>query len=111
MASVTSLDKDLRNLRLGKYTPQVANEIREWIDEILGERLPSGDLLDVLKDGTALCKYSLTTSSYRTDSNQETQISKSCNRIPWSTVQSIVNALCSNGEHIPFPSSMPKFAT
>ncbi|KAI9763688.1 MAG: hypothetical protein M1840_009161 [Geoglossum simile] len=56
MASVTSLDRDLRNLRLSKYTPQAANEVREWIEEVLGERLPGGDLLEGLRDGTALCK-------------------------------------------------------
>ena len=57
MASVTSLDKDLRNLRLGRYTPQAAKEVRTWIEETLGEELAPGDLLDALKDGTALCKY------------------------------------------------------
>ncbi|KAL8828260.1 MAG: hypothetical protein Q9170_006677 [Blastenia crenularia] len=56
MASVSSLDKDLRNMRLGKYTPQAANESRTWIEECLGERLAAGDLLNALKDGTALCK-------------------------------------------------------
>ncbi|MCJ1311868.1 hypothetical protein MMC25_005541 [Agyrium rufum] len=56
MASVSSLDKDLRNLRMDKYTPQIANEIRTWIEEVLGERLNPGDLLEALKDGTALCK-------------------------------------------------------
>lgn len=56
MASVTSLDKDLRNMRLSRYTPQAANEVREWIEEILNERLPSGDLLDAIKDGVALCR-------------------------------------------------------
>ncbi|KAI2795046.1 hypothetical protein POX_a01649 [Penicillium oxalicum] len=56
MASVTSLDKDLRNLRLSRYTPQAAAEVRDWIEEVLQERLPSGDLLDTLKDGVALCK-------------------------------------------------------
>ncbi|KAI9699754.1 MAG: hypothetical protein M1836_002789 [Candelina mexicana] len=56
MASVSSLDKDLRNMRLSKYTPQAANEVREWIEEVLGDRLPGGDLLDTLKDGVALCK-------------------------------------------------------
>ncbi|KAI9758958.1 MAG: hypothetical protein M4579_002698 [Chaenotheca gracillima] len=56
MASVTSLDKDLRNMRLSKYTPQAANEIREWIELSLGEKLAAGDLLDALKDGAALCK-------------------------------------------------------
>ena len=58
MASVSSLDKDLRNMRLGKYTPQIADEIREWIEEVLGEQLKAGDLLEALKDGIALCKYS-----------------------------------------------------
>lgn len=57
MASVSSLDNDLRNMRLGKYTPQAANEARAWIEESLGERLAAGDLLDALKDGVALCKY------------------------------------------------------
>ncbi|KAK1251045.1 hypothetical protein MKX07_005600 [Trichoderma sp. CBMAI-0711] len=56
MASVTSLDKDLRRLRLEKYTPAAANEARAWIEETLGEPLPSKDLLEGLKDGVALCK-------------------------------------------------------
>ncbi|KAL8935927.1 MAG: hypothetical protein Q9211_004442, partial [Gyalolechia sp. 1 TL-2023] len=56
MASVSSLDKDLRNMRLGKYTPQAADEARRWIEESLGERLAAGDLLNALKDGIALCK-------------------------------------------------------
>ena len=57
MASVSSLDKDLRKLRLDKYTPSAANEVKAWIEGILGERLPAGDLLEGLKDGVALCKY------------------------------------------------------
>lgn len=44
-------------MRLSKYTPQAANEVRDWIEEVLRQRLPSGDLLDTLKDGVALCKY------------------------------------------------------
>ncbi|KAF2110724.1 hypothetical protein BDV96DRAFT_623981 [Lophiotrema nucula] len=56
MASVTSLDQDMRKLRMGRYTPQAANEARSWIEDILGERLPPGDLLDALKDGTVLCR-------------------------------------------------------
>ncbi|KAJ0168160.1 Transgelin [Colletotrichum tanaceti] len=56
MASVTSLDKDLRKLRLDKYTPTAAKEVSSWIEGVLGERLPSGDLLEGLKDGVALCK-------------------------------------------------------
>ncbi|KAK4239842.1 Transgelin [Achaetomium macrosporum] len=56
MASVSSLDKDLRRLRLEKYTPAAANEARQWIEGILGERLPGDDLIEGLKDGVALCK-------------------------------------------------------
>lgn len=56
MASVSSLDKDLRKLRLDKYTPAAANEVKAWIEGTLGERLPPGDLLDSLKDGVALCR-------------------------------------------------------
>ncbi|KAI0429930.1 hypothetical protein F5Y09DRAFT_243933 [Xylaria sp. FL1042] len=56
MASVTSLDKDLRKLRLEKYTPAAAAEARSWIEGILGSSLPSADLLEGLKDGVALCK-------------------------------------------------------
>ncbi|KAH7252090.1 hypothetical protein BKA59DRAFT_473685 [Fusarium tricinctum] len=56
MASVSSLDKDLRKMRLEKYTPAAANEARTWIEDILGENLPSSDLLEGLKDGVALCR-------------------------------------------------------
>jgi hypothetical protein len=56
MASVTSLDKDLRNMRLSRYTPQAAAEVRDWIEEVLQEKLPSPDLLEGLKNGIALCK-------------------------------------------------------
>ncbi|RDA83492.1 hypothetical protein CP532_7037 [Ophiocordyceps camponoti-leonardi (nom. inval.)] len=56
MASVTSLDKDLRKMRLEKYTPAAAAEARSWVEDILGEKLPSSDLLEGLKDGVALCR-------------------------------------------------------
>ena len=56
MASVSSLDQDMKKLRMSRYTPSAANEVRTWIEEILGEKLPSGDLLDSLKDGTILCR-------------------------------------------------------
>lgn len=57
MASVSSLDKDLRSLRLGKYTPEAAAEVRVWIEQALAEHLDPGDLLEALKDGVALCKW------------------------------------------------------
>ena len=56
MASVTSLDGDLRKLRLDKYTPGAAKECKDWIEEVLGERFPAADLLEGLKDGVVLCK-------------------------------------------------------
>ncbi|EXJ56413.1 hypothetical protein A1O7_06756 [Cladophialophora yegresii CBS 114405] len=56
MASVTSLDQDMRKLRLERYTPGAANEVRNWIESTLGERLAPGDLMEALKDGVALCK-------------------------------------------------------
>lgn len=56
MASVSSLDQDMRKLRMDRYTPKAANEIRDWIEETLGEQLPAGDLLETLKDGTILCR-------------------------------------------------------
>ncbi|KAI9709244.1 MAG: hypothetical protein M1820_003364 [Bogoriella megaspora] len=56
MASVSSLDQDMKKLRLGRYTPQAANEVRAWIESSLGEQTAPGDLLEVLKDGVILCK-------------------------------------------------------
>ncbi|ROW17662.1 hypothetical protein VPNG_00604 [Cytospora leucostoma] len=56
MSAVSGLDRDLRRLRAEKYTPAAANEARSWIESILGEPLPAGDLLVALKDGVALCK-------------------------------------------------------
>ncbi|KAG0641763.1 hypothetical protein HOY80DRAFT_953318 [Tuber brumale] len=56
MASVSSLDRDLSRLRLGKYTPQVSQEIKDWITATLNENLGNGDLMLVLRDGTILCR-------------------------------------------------------
>ncbi len=50
------MDKDLRKLRLDKYTPGAAKEAKAWVEGILGDRLPSADLLEGLKDGVALCR-------------------------------------------------------
>lgn len=48
----------MRNLRRSRYTPEAANECRAWIEQVLQETLPAGDLLrDVLKDGSVLCRY------------------------------------------------------
>jgi hypothetical protein len=56
MASVSNLDQDMKRLRMSRYTPKAMDEVRLWIEETLKEPLPKGDLLDVLKDGTVLCR-------------------------------------------------------
>lgn len=56
MASVSNLDADMKRLRMSRYTPAAAREVRVWIEDTLGEQLPNGDLLDLLKDGTILCR-------------------------------------------------------
>lgn len=71
MASVSSLDKDLRQLRLDRYTPQAANEVRAWIEGILGDKLAPGDLLEALKDGIALCRYTRTKQGSRPAANDD----------------------------------------
>lgn len=43
-------------MRLSRYTPQAAAEVRDWIEDVLQQKLPSADLLEGLKDGVALCK-------------------------------------------------------
>lgn len=58
MASVSSLDQDMRQLRMSRYTQSSANEARTWLQASLGEQLEKDDLLAALKDGTVLCRYS-----------------------------------------------------
>lgn len=50
---------------MDRYTPEAANEVRSWIESTLDEDLPTGDLLDALKDGVALCKYVIRNTSSR----------------------------------------------
>lgn len=114
MASVSSLDKDLRNLRLGKYTPQAANEVRKWIEETLGEPIAPGDLLDALKDGTVLCKYALSSSSTRHDKTayvKFVQARQSCNWTSRCPLQAVPNAVCPDGKHFSFSSRLPIIAS
>lgn len=65
MASVTNLDNDVNSKRGDRVTPAAVNEVRNFIEESLGETLPDvGDdarfgtynILAALKDGVALCK-------------------------------------------------------
>ena len=75
MASVTSLDQDMRRLRMDRVTPQAEEEVRTFIQSSLmadertksakdGEiddgllvRLGREGLFDFLGDGVALCRY------------------------------------------------------
>jgi hypothetical protein len=62
MASVTSLDSDMRKLRTDGNTKEARNEVQTFIEEALGERLgvsnenDKTELFERLKDGVALCK-------------------------------------------------------
>ncbi|KAK6530260.1 hypothetical protein TWF694_003622 [Orbilia ellipsospora] len=56
MASVSSLDKDLAQVRLGKYTVQAEQETKAWIESVLNQSLGNDDLMEALHDGTVLCK-------------------------------------------------------
>jgi transgelin len=62
MASVTSLDSDMRKLRMDGNTKEARNEVQTFIEEALGERLgvsnenSKTELFERLKDGVALCK-------------------------------------------------------
>jgi transgelin len=109
MASVSSLDKDLRQMRLDKYTPRAASEVRLWIEEVLGERLPPGDLLDALKDGVALCRYGGLRLD-RTMLNTLPQTYQPCS-VPGRQIQAVRNALRPDGEHLPLPESLPDAST
>ena len=51
-----SLDRDISQRLQDKYDPGMADEAREWIEMCLGEKLPDDDLMDILKDGTVLCR-------------------------------------------------------
>ncbi|KAK9366065.1 calponin [Lipomyces kononenkoae] len=56
MASVTSLDQDMAELRKSKYDAKSAAEAKAWIENILGENFGSEELMDILKDGVILCR-------------------------------------------------------
>ena len=114
MASVSSLDKDLRNLRLGKYTPQAANEARKWIEETLGEPIAPGDLLDALKDGTVLCKYVLSSFSKRHENKTYVlyvQTRQSCNWTTRCPLQAVFHAVCPDGKYFSLSSCLPIIAS
>ena len=107
MASVSSLDKDMRNIRLSKYTPQAANEVRTWIEDVLGERLAAGDLLEALKDGVALCKYAMRCydTSRGPEANGSLQARQPCSSSR-RTLQKLPYAFRTDGEHLSLSSRL-----
>lgn len=107
MASVSSLDQDMRKLRLDRYTPAAASEVRTWIESTLGEQLQAGDLLEALKDGVALCKYEVLVVANKPCSlSSSIQTRQSRPPTSWYTLQSVHNALHTARKHIPIPHSM-----
>jgi hypothetical protein len=100
MASVSSLDQDMKKLRMSRYTPSAANEVRAWIEETLGEKLPAGDLLEALKDGVALCQY-VNLQSYRNGkSHIFCQARKYGIAAARHQIQKVKHAFCADGEHL-----------
>lgn len=63
MASVSSLDHDVKVKRNEGITSAVLNEAKTFIEEALGVALgpvsTANDLLSSLKDGVVLCKYAI----------------------------------------------------
>ncbi|CCF57487.1 hypothetical protein KAFR_0C04960 [Kazachstania africana CBS 2517] len=55
---VTSLDEDLKQLRLSKFSEDAIGSIKMWIfKSVLNDEVDAGkSLLELLKDGTVLCK-------------------------------------------------------
>lgn len=53
---IYGLDRELAAKAAAKYDPQRENEAKQWIEDVIGEKLPQGTFNDVLKDGIYLCK-------------------------------------------------------
>lgn len=50
------LDKELAEKQEAKYDVSRELEAREWIEQVIGSKLPQGDFFEALKDGVALVK-------------------------------------------------------
>jgi hypothetical protein len=87
---------------MDRYTPKAANEVRSWIEDVLGDRLPGGDLLDALKDGTVLCR-SETTNEEAVDVANHPQTHQSGSTVTRRQVQEVGDAIHTDGEHLTLP--------
>ncbi|KAH3899504.1 related to Transgelin [Saccharomycodes ludwigii] len=85
---VTSLDEDLKKLRDSKFTQQNIDEIRYWMFNQILKESPSTEenLLDLLKDGTVLCR--LANKLIENDSSFN-PIKWKCSKIPFIQMEQI----------------------
>ncbi|KAL0078626.1 calponin homology domain-containing protein [Phycomyces blakesleeanus] len=56
MSTLYGLDREIQKKLDSKYSVEREQEAREWIEETIGEQLPSDDFHESLKDGVILCK-------------------------------------------------------
>lgn len=87
---VTSLDDDLKELRSKKFSPQNVEEIKRWIFESVlrdPQGSPQGQLLDILKDGTVLCRVANELSSL--DGPQQVHIKWKESKMPFVQMEQI----------------------
>ncbi|KAI8992012.1 calponin homology domain-containing protein [Mycotypha africana] len=50
------IDKEIHARIDAKYSVEREKEARQWIEDLIGEKFPSEDFAESLKDGTILCK-------------------------------------------------------
>ncbi|KAG2220936.1 hypothetical protein INT45_010689 [Circinella minor] len=55
MAPLYGIDREIHRKIQSKYSIELEQEAREWIESVIGEPLPSDDFHESLKDGVILC--------------------------------------------------------
>ena len=53
---VYGLDRELEEKKNARYDPNREQEVRGWIETVIGEKLSAGSFPDALNDGLVLCK-------------------------------------------------------
>jgi len=51
------LSAQVANKLAGKRDPQLEAEVLQWIEQIMGQKLPSGPYDEILRDGVILCNF------------------------------------------------------